>query len=68
MRMNSYQNQLQLFDKLEIVDCEMAPGDAVFFHGNTIHGSQKNTTNDTRIFLEKYREFLNILENLFEHI
>jgi ectoine hydroxylase len=29
---------------LELVYCEMAPGDALFFHCNTLHRSQANTS------------------------
>lgn len=36
---------------LKVVDCEMATGDTVFFHGNTIHGSQQNITDDIRILM-----------------
>ncbi len=41
----------RVLDHLELVNCEMAPGDAVFFHANTIHGSQQNKTNETRILM-----------------
>ncbi|NEO60665.1 MAG: phytanoyl-CoA dioxygenase family protein [Moorea sp. SIO4G2] len=41
----------KVIERLEVVDCEMAPGDAVFFHANTIHGSQGNHTDDTRILM-----------------
>ncbi len=27
---------------MELVYCEMAPGDAVYFHSNTLHGSDQN--------------------------
>ncbi|MDQ7089816.1 MAG: phytanoyl-CoA dioxygenase family protein [Methylococcales bacterium] len=36
---------------LKIVDCEMDIGDTVFFHPNTVHGSQQNTTDNTRILM-----------------
>ena len=36
---------------LKIIDCEMAAGDTVFFHSNTIHGSLENKTNETRILM-----------------
>ncbi|MEQ9349669.1 MAG: phytanoyl-CoA dioxygenase family protein, partial [Alphaproteobacteria bacterium] len=28
---------------MELVECDLAPGDAVFFHGNTLHASGANT-------------------------
>lgn len=34
--------------RLEIVHSEMKPGDALFFHANTLHRSDANTTNDPR--------------------
>lgn len=36
---------------LEVVNCEMKTGDVVFFHGNTIHGSVENKTDDVRILM-----------------
>ncbi len=33
-----------LMKHLELVHCEMEPGDALFFHGNTLHRSDKNTS------------------------
>lgn len=38
-------------EHLQVVDCEMEPGDVVFFHANTIHGSQENSTSDVRILM-----------------
>jgi ectoine hydroxylase len=38
-------------EHLKVVDCEMEPGDVLFFHGNTIHGSRENKTNDVRILM-----------------
>jgi len=32
----------QLLQRLEIVPCELEPGDAVFFHSNTLHRSAQN--------------------------
>ena len=34
--------------RLELVYCEMEPGDAVFFHGNLLHRSDQNTSDDPR--------------------
>jgi len=34
--------------RLEKVYCEMAPGDAVFFHGNTLHSSDANLSDKPR--------------------
>ena len=34
--------------RLEHVYCEMAPGDAVFFHGNTLHSSDANLSDKPR--------------------
>jgi ectoine hydroxylase-related dioxygenase (phytanoyl-CoA dioxygenase family) len=31
-------------ERLELVYCEMAPGDALFFHGNVLHRSDQNTS------------------------
>lgn len=45
------QRMEKIIEKLEVVDCEMASGDAVFFHANTIHGSLGNQTGDTRILM-----------------
>lgn len=38
-------------EKLGIVDCALEPGDAVFFHPNTIHGSGVNQTSYPRNML-----------------
>src|SRR5690606_1777313 len=35
-------------DRLELVHCEMAPGTAVFFHGNTLHCSAANESDKPR--------------------
>ncbi|MEC4983917.1 MAG: phytanoyl-CoA dioxygenase family protein [Oscillatoria sp. PMC 1068.18] len=40
-----------VLERLEIVYCEMQPGDAVFFHANTLHGSDLNQTDDIRVAL-----------------
>lgn len=34
--------------RLELVYCEMEPGDALFFHGNLLHRSAKNTSDQPR--------------------
>ncbi|NEP50179.1 MAG: phytanoyl-CoA dioxygenase family protein [Moorea sp. SIO3C2] len=44
----------KVLERLEVVDCEMAPGDALFCHGNAIHGSQGNQTGDTRILIHSH--------------
>ncbi len=38
-------------ERLELVHCEMAPGDAVFFHANTLHASAANTSDQPRRLL-----------------
>ena len=35
-------------ERLEVVSCEMAAGDALFLHCNTLHGSSKNTSKQNR--------------------
>jgi ectoine hydroxylase len=35
-------------ERLELVYCEMQPGDAVFFHGNTLHRSDQNKSDHPR--------------------
>jgi len=35
-------------DRLELLYCELEPGDAVFFHGNLLHRSDRNTSNEPR--------------------
>jgi ectoine hydroxylase-related dioxygenase (phytanoyl-CoA dioxygenase family) len=35
-------------EQLELVYCEMEPGDALFFHGNTLHRSDRNTSEHAR--------------------
>ncbi len=35
-------------DRLERIDVEMEPGDALFFHGNLLHASGRNTSENTR--------------------
>ncbi|CAD5966594.1 putative phytanoyl-CoA dioxygenase [Planktothrix tepida] len=32
----------KILERLEIVHCELEPGDALFFHANTLHGSGSN--------------------------
>lgn len=34
--------------RLELMYCEMQPGDALFFHGNLLHRSDKNTSDNPR--------------------
>jgi ectoine hydroxylase len=38
----------QVLDRLELVYCEMDPGDAVFFHSNTLHRSDQNQSDNPR--------------------
>jgi ectoine hydroxylase-related dioxygenase (phytanoyl-CoA dioxygenase family) len=38
----------QVLEKLELVYCEMDPGDAVFFHSNTLHRSDQNQSDNPR--------------------
>ena len=38
----------QLLDRLELVYCELAPGSAVFFHCNTLHRSDANSSERNR--------------------
>lgn len=38
----------KVLDKLELVYCEMDPGDAVFFHSNTLHRSDQNRSENPR--------------------
>ena len=37
-----------ILQRMELVYCEMDPGDALFFHGNTLHRSDQNTSADSR--------------------
>lgn len=41
----------EILERFEVVYCETQPGDAVFFHANTIHSSQPNTSDSPRILL-----------------
>ena len=41
----------QAMERLDLVHCEMQPGDAVFFHANTLHASAANTTDKPRRLL-----------------
>jgi ectoine hydroxylase-related dioxygenase (phytanoyl-CoA dioxygenase family) len=41
----------QAMERLDLVHCEMAPGDALFFHANTLHASAANTTDKPRRLL-----------------
>jgi hypothetical protein len=46
------QQRLELaFGEFERVHCEMAPGDVLFFHGNTLHGSDQNRSENPRFSL-----------------
>jgi ectoine hydroxylase-related dioxygenase (phytanoyl-CoA dioxygenase family) len=35
-------------DRMELVYCEMEPGDAIFFHSNLLHRSDQNTSENSR--------------------
>ena len=37
-----------ILERFEVVYCEMEPGDALFFHANTIHSSEPNKSNSPR--------------------
>ena len=37
-----------VLQRLELVYCELSPGDAVFFHGNTLHRSDQNKSQHSR--------------------
>ena len=37
-----------MLERLELVYCELEPGDAVFFHCNTLHRSDANTSEHPR--------------------
>lgn len=41
----------QAMARLELVHCEMAPGDALFFHANTLHSSAPNRSDRPRRLL-----------------
>lgn len=40
-----------ILERFEVVYCEMEPGDALFFHANTIHSSEPNNSNSPRILM-----------------
>ncbi|MDG1875258.1 MAG: phytanoyl-CoA dioxygenase family protein [Mariniblastus sp.] len=35
-------------ERMELIYCELEPGDAIFFHGNTLHRSDQNTSDNPR--------------------
>jgi ectoine hydroxylase len=37
-----------VLQRLELVYCELSPGDAVIFHGNTLHRSDQNKSQNSR--------------------
>lgn len=41
----------KILEELEVVYCEIEPGDAIFFHANTLHGSGSNISDDSRILM-----------------
>ena len=48
----SFERRLEHAQKtLGLVHCEMNPGDAVFFHCNTLHGSASNHSDSSRLML-----------------
>jgi ectoine hydroxylase-related dioxygenase (phytanoyl-CoA dioxygenase family) len=38
----------EVLQRLELVYCELSPGDAIFFHGNTLHRSDQNKSQHSR--------------------
>lgn len=42
------QRVAEALKRLEVVHCEMAPGDAIFFHCNLLHRSDRNNSDDPR--------------------
>ena len=38
-------------EQFELVNCEMAPGDAIFFHSNVLHGSPPNRSDRSRAMM-----------------
>lgn len=38
----------EILKRLPVVHCEMAPGDALFFHANLLHRSDRNASDDPR--------------------
>ena len=38
----------KVLERLDVVYCEMEPGDVLFFHGNTLHSSEPNNSNRSR--------------------
>jgi len=41
----------KILEKLDVVYCEMEPGDVAFFHVNTLHSSGSNHSDDSRILM-----------------
>jgi ectoine hydroxylase len=59
----------KVLQRHKVIDCEMEPGDAVFMHANTIHGSHENNTGDTRILMHcHYNAMVNRPENGNEYV
>ncbi|AFY40089.1 Phytanoyl-CoA dioxygenase [[Leptolyngbya] sp. PCC 7376] len=41
----------KILERHEVVYCELEPGDVVFFHANTLHGSGANSSENSRILM-----------------
>ncbi|MEQ8383812.1 MAG: phytanoyl-CoA dioxygenase family protein [Coleofasciculus sp. A1-SPW-01] len=41
----------KILEKFEVVYCEIEPGDAIFFHANTLHGSGFNASDTSRLLM-----------------
>jgi hypothetical protein len=41
----------KIMERLEVVYCEMEPGDVLLFHANTLHGSDPNTSDQYRTLM-----------------
>ena len=45
------QRMKRALEQFELVDCEMEPGDAIFFHSNVLHGSPPNRSDRSRAMM-----------------
>ena len=41
-----------VLQRLELVYCELSPGDAIFFHGNTLHRSDQNKSQHSALVFD----------------
>jgi ectoine hydroxylase len=58
----------ELSEVLDLVYCEMNPGDALFFHGNTLHCSAPNESDDPRwVLISCYNARSNNPTNADQH-